>query len=438
MSIWTQDSYSYYSKICYCILKISYKMQEDNFVDKVETTDLVIVGGETTGGTAAIRASENKDVRITVVTKGQDIGRSGATMLAHEPLSSCVIDSRSAHQVLGLKEGDPRDSPEAFFEDMLITGEYLNDQEAALVIARNAALVAKEMQSWGFEWNSDIVDRSMGHRYPRDYYGKRAWGFQYARLIPSLLKSRSNVEILNESTAVDLLVNHGRISGIIVFDHESGNLVLYRCKAVILACGGVQNLFVHATTGRELTGDAYAMAFRAGAPIIDLEFTLFLHSIIWPEGAAHDPFALFQCFRHTGVLLNKYGERFMKKWDPENLEQNRIMGVIASAVEILEGRGGKHGGLYFTINHLPRNLVDYQAEWGKLKNWHELSTNYDYGEYVEWMKKGQALEMSLSAHYNEGGLKIEQPNCRTPNIKGLFAAGEAAGGADGSRRGAGN
>lgn len=402
--------------------------------ERAADADVVIVGAESTGSTAAMFASSKPDVRVAVLTKGPDVGRVGATMLAHEPLSSCVMDSRSANEILGLKRGDPRDGPDAFFEDIVMAGDYLSDQSLVEVIVKKAPLVAKEFTGWGFVWNRDVVDRSPGHRFPRDYYGQRAWGPQYLHLLSSLLRERKNVELYPETMALDILLTDGRVCGLTAVDLRTGELLVIRCRAVILAAGGSQNVYSHHTTGRELTGDAYGMAFRAGAEMMDMEFMKFNMAIVWPEGAANDPFALLQTFRHTSQWFNRLGQRFMEKWDPVNMERNGEVGKIAVATEILEGRGGKFG-VYYSIKHLPKNLIDYQKEWSRLRGWVDQSTHYDYSPYIEMMKDGYALETSLAAHYNEGGTRID-PKCAT-TIRGLYAAGEAAAGVDGGRRIAG-
>ena len=396
--------------------------------------DIVVVGAESTGSTAAITASRKPDVRVAVLTKGQEIGRVGATMLAHEPLSSCVMDSKSASEIIGLKRGDLRDGPDAFFEDIVMAGDYMSDQSLVEVIVRRAPLIAKEFTNWGFQWNYEVVDRSPGHRFPRDYYGQRAWGPQYLRLMSSLIRERRNVDLYTDTMALDLIVSNGRITGLTAINLLTGEFIVFRCRAVILAAGGAQNVYTHHTTGRELTGDHYAMAFRAGAELMDMEFVKFNMAIIWPEGAANDPFALLQTFRHTSQWFNRLGQRFMDKWDPVNMERNGEVGKIAVATEILEGRGGKHG-VYYSIKHLPKNLIDYQKEWSRLKGWVDQSTHYDYSPFVEMMRDGYALEVSLAAHYNEGGIRID-PKCAT-KIKGLYAAGEASAGVDGARRIAG-
>jgi len=405
-----------------------------DLTEKSVDADVVIVGAESTGATAALIASRRPDVRIIVLTKGQEVGRVGATMLAHEPLSSCVLDSKTAHEMIGLKRGDLRDGPDAFFEDIVMAGDFISDQSLVEVIVRRATVIAKEFTDWGFEWNYDVVDRSPGHRFPRDYYGQRAWGPQYLRLLSSLIRDRANVELHTDTMALELIVSGGRVAGVTALDLRTGEFILYRCRSVILAAGGAQNVYSHHTTGRELTGDAYGMALRAGAQLMDMEFVKFNMAIVWPEGAANDPFALLQTFRHTSRWYNKLGHRFMEKWDPVNMERNGELGKIATATEILEGRGGKHG-IYFSIKHLPKNLIEYQKEWSRLKGWIDHSTHYDYSPYVEMMQDGYALEISLAAHYNEGGIRID-PRCAT-TIPGLYAAGEAAAGIDGGRRIAG-
>ena len=406
--------------------------------ERTISADVVIVGAECTGITAAITAAKNSDLRIALITKGESIGRSGATMLACEPLSSCVLDSKSANEVLGLKLGDPRDSPQAFFEDLVTYGDFVNDQRLVDVVVSRAPYAARELRDWGFAWNNDVVDRSPGHRFPRDYYGQKAWGPQFLKLGASLLRKRQNVEVFHETMALDLVVSNGRISGLTSVDLKTGEFVVFVCRAVILATGGAQNVYSHVTTGRELTGDGFAMAYRSGAELMDMEFVKFYTIIVWPEGAGHDPSALLQAFRHTSHWYNRLGQRFMEKWNPSRTDGDgdgwNSVSKIAIATEILEGRGGKYG-IYYSIGHLPKNVVDFEAEWGHLKGWKAESTQYDYGPYVEAMKEGMALEMTLAAHYNEGGVVVDE-GCQS-SIRGLFAAGEAAAGVDGGQRVAG-
>ena len=406
---------------------------------ETRTTDVVIIGAECTGITSAVVLARNPELRVTLLTKGESIGRTGATMLAHEPLSSCVLDSKSAHEVIGLKQGDARDSPEAFLDDVVTYGDSVNDQKLASIVVRRAPSIAKEIGDWGFSWNYDVVDRSPGHRFPRDYYGKKAWGPQFLKLGLSLLKERGNVEVVPETMALDLLVSGNRVTGLTAVDLQTGQFLLIKCNAVIIACGGCQNLFSHVTTGRELTGDGYAMAFRAGAELMDMEFIKFYTSIVWPEGAAHDPSALLQAFRHTAHWLNKYGDRFLTtKWGHSSSEGDgdgwNSVSKIAIATEILQDRGGKHG-IYYSIKHLPKNLVDFQGQWGHLKDWKDETTRYDYNPYIEMMKDGYALEIGLACHYNEGGIVIDE-KCNS-GIRGLYAAGEASAGVDGGQRIAG-
>src|SRR2546427_12917999 len=118
-------------------------------LERTISVDVVIVGAECPGITAAITAAKNSDLRIALITKGESIGRSGATMLACEPLSSCVLDSKSANEVLGLKLGDPRDSPQAFFEDVVTYGDFVSDQRLVDIVVDRAPDAAKALGDLG-------------------------------------------------------------------------------------------------------------------------------------------------------------------------------------------------------------------------------------------------------------------------------------------------
>src|SRR5438445_13635467 len=120
-------------------------------------------------------------------------------MIACEALCSCVLDSKGANEALGLKLGDARDSPPAFFEDLVTYGDFVNDQRLVDVVVSRAPYAARELRDWGFAWSNDVVDRSPGHRFPRDYYGQKAWGPQFLKLGASLLRERQNVEVFHET-----------------------------------------------------------------------------------------------------------------------------------------------------------------------------------------------------------------------------------------------
>ena len=180
------------------------------------------------------------------------------------------------------------------------------------------------------------------------------------------------------------------------------------------------------------------MAYRAGARLINMEFPMFLPGVFLSPPAVHGvdvPFALSTCGLVHSWLLNCYGERFMKRWDPVRMEHStRDILSIAMGMEVEQGRGSPNGGIYVSLSHLPKNLID------NLRNVLPPDYVYKYGgfnmeDYLPDLST-TAIEACPGCHFFNGGIKINE-NCET-NIKGLFAAGEVSGGVHGGNRLSGN
>jgi succinate dehydrogenase/fumarate reductase flavoprotein subunit len=186
-----------------------------------------------------------------------------------------------------------------------------------------------------------------------------------------------------------------------------------------------------------MSGDAMAMAFRAGAAIIDPEFVQFQRVAIWPPRATHSALGLLQFLRGIDIWWNSEGKQFTECLGIERSRKDftdQEVEKIATMKEILAGRTGEHGGVFSSIHHIPSNLIDLMGKEGRFKNWTSPS-GHDFKPVISEMKKGLAIETSLGAHYFLGGIKING-NCES-TIPGVFAAGECVGGILGSKRTAG-
>lgn len=395
-------------------------------------TDVLIIGSEGAGARAAI-AAHDEGAETLMVTKGR-FTRSGATITA---LADMDVDSRSAKELLGLA-GDPNDSKEIFFEDILKEGKYINNQRLIEVHVEDAPVRIKELLDWGLKIR-DLV-RNPGHRYPR---GIHASGDDMMKTLKRQVQKR-NIDLIEDMMVLDLLTADGAVIGALGLDLRSGAFVPLLSKTTIIATGGGMMIYPIQTAPEELTGDGQAIAYRAGAELIDMEMVQFhpcnlLTPPVW-RGIGF-PFTIGPAGGMDVWLLNKYGQRFMSKWDPERMEKttrdNLSIGIMT---EVLEGRGTPSGGVFMSLAHLPSNLIDYYLEWAS-KGGFSVGPNWNYQgfnfkELMEKVKKGFAMEVGPACHFFMGGIKVDE-NCET-RVPGLLAAGEVAGGTHGANRLSGN
>jgi succinate dehydrogenase/fumarate reductase flavoprotein subunit len=395
--------------------------------ERVAETDVLVVGSGGAGCCAAIEATKH-DVSVTLVTKGL-LGRSGATLTGDADFD---VDSKSLHDLFGFQGTDPNDNKDKFFEDMVKGGKYLNDQRLVEVHVKEAPERFKDFVDWGIK--PRYVLRSSGHSYPR---GVVIPGTDYQRILDRETKA-AGVEIIEETMITDILTDKGAVAGAIALNIRTGDITVYKAKSVVLATGGLMRIYPITTAPEELTGDGYAMAYRAGAELINMEFPMFLPGcFVWPPAlrGIDFPFLVSTERELRGWLLNKYGERFMQRWDPVNMEcTTRDIASVAMTIEILEDRGSPHGGVYVSLKHLPDNLIEYAGEWAIWYKGFKYG-NFDLKKLLPDLKR-YAMEAVPASHFTNGGIKINE-KCET-NIKGLYAAGEVTGGVHGANRLSGN
>lgn len=391
----------------------------DRFVD----TDLLIIGSEGAGARAAIEASKS-NLRIIVVTKTR-FAKGGATITAGADMD---VDSRSAKEILGLP-GDLRDSPELFFQDILLAGKYLNNQKLIEVQVRDAPIRIKEMIDWGMKVVGLV--KNPGHSFPR---GVWTTGAEIMRVLKKEV-SDSSADVLEEMAVTDLLTRGGKVVGATAIDMKTGEFVILRSKAVILATGGWHKVYPVRTGSNDVCGDGQAIAYRAGAELVDMEMVQFLPTcLVWPVAWKGKGF-LYNLIG-MAYLLNRQGRRFMSSWDPRRMEEGtRDIVSIAMMSEVVEGRGSVHGGVYFSLNHLPKNIfeefVENDQRWPGFKY-----QGMDFSEIMAKLKDGYAVEVAPACHFCMGGIRVNE-NCET-GVQGLYAAGECTGGTNGANRLSGN
>ena len=386
--------------------------------------DVLVIGTEGTGARASMEAAE-RGADVLAVTKGF-LARSGATLTADGEIA---VDSRSAREIFGV-EGSLDDSPEQFARDMIREGDYLGDQRLVAIHTEEAPARVKELLDWGARLEGFI--HAPGHTYPR---GLWIPGRKLARLLARRLRSRG-VSVLENTMVVDLLCDAEGVLGAVALHLPTGRLLLLRSRAVVLATGGAMRVFPFTTAPEELTGDGLAMALRCGAALQDMEFPMFLpYTFVTPPALRgvifpYDASALLEAY-----ALNRHGERYMARWDPQRLEKTtRDINSVAAAMEIRAGRGSQAGGTYLSFKHLPRNLLEFSAEWfpGNLRGWRAAGFRLrDFFPSLE-----EAWEVAPACHFWNGGIRIDE--CCATGIPGLFAAGEGTAGIHGANRLAGN
>jgi fumarate reductase (CoM/CoB) subunit A len=379
--------------------------------DEVVDCHVLVIGSGGAGVRAAIEASQYDD---TMLISKTIVGKGGCTTMAEGGYNAVLRE---------------QDSCEIHFEDTLKGGAYLNDPQLVNILVREAPLRMWDLLSWGavfdFTDHDEVAQRPFGGQcFPRTCYAGDRTGHEMMTTLVERLDS-SDVTLLQEFTVIDLLKNGEAIIGALAVD-EKGNLVILKADSTILATGGGTRVYDISTNSSSGTGDGFAIGFRSGAELIDMEMIQF-----HPTGAVYPYDARGRLVTEAvrsegGVLLNSCGERFMKQYDPERMElSTRDVVARAIATEILNGRGTSHDGVYLDVTHLPREQIESRLPV-------MLEQFLKFGVDI----RVKPMEVAPTAHHIMGGLRIT-PECRT-TLTGLFACGEVAGGVHGANRLGGN
>lgn len=389
----------------------------EQVADQVIEKDVLVVGTEAAGAVAAITASENADVLM--VTKSV-MARSGVTIMAVATYTAPVADG---------------DSPETALVDTVVGGRFLSDQRLAEVFAREAADSVRLLEGFGVRWAKD-GDRYMllsmpGHAFPRGCYTQPI-GTTGRQITRALAKEsqRRKIQLLNDTLVTDILVEDGRAVGATAIDLRSGQFLVIKAKCTILATGGGMEVYKGNCAAREATGDGYAMAYRLGLPLRDMEFVQYFPTVmVWPKRLFGQQTPTRLRYELNAQLLNFYGERFMRRYDRERMEKS-TRDIVARAIqtEVKEGRGTEHGGVYLDVSYLPAKVIDAAIA--------RLYPGYDFGG-VNLPKEGidireEPFEVAPAAHFFMGGIATDEWG--EVGLSGLLACGEVVGGVHGANR----
>jgi succinate dehydrogenase / fumarate reductase, flavoprotein subunit len=410
--------------------------------------DVVIIGAGGAGLRAAVEASA-AGARVAVITKSL-LGK------AHTVMAEGGVAAAMGNV-------DDRDSWRVHFADTMRGGQYLNNWRMAELHAKEAPARVRELEAWGalFDRTKDgrILQRNFGgHRYPRLAHVGDRTGLEMIRTLQDH-GIHLGLDVFMEYTIVTLLKDGNRIAGAFGYDRERGRFHLFRAKAVVLATGGIGRAYKITSNSWEYTGDGHALAYDAGASLMDMEFVQFHPTgMIWPPSVRG--ILVTEGVRgEGGVLRNRNGERFMFKdipplyanqtadseeegWrytqgdknarrPPDLLTRDHVARCIRQ--EVREGRGSPHGGVFLDIAWIKEKLPN-AAEHIKKKL---PSMYHQFKQLADIDITQEPMEVGPTTHYMMGGVRVDADS-QMSDIPGLFAAGECAAGLHGANRLGGN
>ena len=379
--------------------------------------DVLIIGAGGAGLRAAIEALRH-GARVGVVCKSL-LGK------AHTVMAEGGIAAAMANV-------DVADDWRTHFRDTVRGGKFLNNWRMAHIHAQEAPDRVRELEQWGalFDRTStgDILQRAFGgHTYKRLCHVGDRTGLEMIRT----LQDRGvnlGIDVYMECAVTRLLKDGDRIAGAFAYWRETGRFVVFKAKAVVMATGGIGKAWRITSNSWEYTGDGMALAYDAGAELIDMEFVQFHPTgMVWPPGV--QGILVTEAVRgEGGILRNNQGERFMERYDPEKMELS-TRDVVARAIytEVREGRGTEHGGAFLDISHKPAEYVKRKLP----------SMYHQFKELADVDITQGPMEVGPTCHYMMGGIRVDAETAQS-TVPGLFAAGEAAAGLHGANRLGGN
>lgn len=380
--------------------------------------DVIVIGAGGSGLRAAVEASEGTGLRVAVITKSL-LGK------AHTVMAEGGVAASFGNL-------DAPDGWETHFYDTMRSGHFINNYRTVEIFAKEAPDRVLELESWGavFDRTQEgrIMQRPFGaHSFRRLCHIGDRTGLELIRTM-QYKAIHSGIDVFQEVTMTKLLIQGGRVAGAFGYFREDGRFVLFRARAVVLATGGWGKIFKVTSNSWESTGDGAALAFRAGAELMDMEMVQFHPTgMVWPPGVRG--ILVTEGVRGEGGLLyNSEGERFMKTYDPERMELSS-RDVVARSIfkEAQAGRGTPHGGAWLDISHKGPEYVK-----AKLPGMYE-----QFLTLADLDITRERFEVAPTCHYTMGGLRVDPETCAT-NIPGLFASGEVACGLHGANRLGGN
>ncbi len=379
--------------------------------------DVLIIGA----GGAGLRAA------IEALAQGGSVGVVCKSLLgkAHTVMAEGGIAAAMANV-------DSADNWKTHFRDTMRGGKFLNNWRMAQLHAQESPDRVRELEQWGALFdrteNGDILQRAFGgHTFKRLCHVGDRTGLEMIRTLQDR-GVQQGIDVYMECTVTRLLTDGGRIAGAFAYWRETGRLIVFKAKAIVIATGGIGKAWRVTSNSWEYTGDGMALAYEAGAELVDMEFVQFHPTgMVWPPGV--QGILVTEAVRgEGGILRNKAGERFMEKYDPKRMELS-TRDVVARSIytEVKEGRGTEHGGAYLDISHKPAEYVKKKLP----------SMYHQFKELADVDITKEPMEVGPTCHYMMGGIRVDAETAQS-TVPGLFAAGEAAAGLHGANRLGGN
>lgn len=418
--------------------------------------DVIVIGAGGAGLRAAIEARE-QGLRTAIICKS--LFGKAHTVMAEGGIAASMGNANE------------KDNWQTHFRDTMRGGKFLNNPRMAELHAKEAPMRVWELETYGalFDRTPDgrISQRNFGgHEYPRLAHVGDRTGLELIRTLQQKIVSlqqedhretgdyESRLRVFAELTITDILKSDGAVAGAFGYWRESGRFVLFSAPAVILATGGIGKSFKVTSNSWEYTGDGHALALRAGASLVNMEFIQFHPTgMVWPPSVKG--ILVTESVRGDGgVLRNSEGKRFMfdyvpdvfrgqyadseeeaDRWykDPENnkrppelLPRDEVARAINN--EVKEGRSSPHGGVFLDVStRLPAEEIRRRLP----------SMHHQFKELADVDITAEPMEVGPTCHYVMGGVEVDADTEAT-SVPGLFAAGEVAGGMHGSNRLGGN
>jgi len=379
--------------------------------------DVLIIGAGGAGLRAALEALA-KGAKVGVVCKSL-LGKAH-TVMAEGGIAAAMANVDSA------------DDWRTHFRDTMRGGKLLNNWRMAQIHAQEAPERVRELEQWGalFDRTPDgqILQRAFGgHTFRRLCHVGDRTGLEMIRTLQDR-GVQLGIDVYMECTISRLLKDGDRIAGAFGYWREQGRFVVFRAKSIVMATGGIGKAWKITSNSWEYTGDGMALAYGAGAELMDMEFVQFHPTgMVWPPGV--QGILVTEAVRgEGGILRNKLGERFMEKYDPKKMELS-TRDVVARSIytEVREGRGTEHGGAYLDISQKPADYVKKKLP----------SMYHQFKELADVDITKGPMEVGPTCHYMMGGIRVDAETARS-SVPGLYAAGEAAAGLHGANRLGGN